>query len=129
MLLLDSDVMIDIIRRHPPARDWARAHAAEMMGLPGLVAMELLQGCRNQDEQRRPEAQLRSHVMYWPSLGDCERAYRDYAAFHLSHGLEILDALIAETAVGLGAALATFNGKHYRAIAALQVVEPYERGS
>ena len=40
----------------------------------------------------------------------------------------ILDALIAETAIGLGATLATFNTKHYKVIAALSVIEPYNRG-
>jgi hypothetical protein len=91
--------------------------------------MELLQGCRNQEEQQRLEAELASHIMYWPRPADCARAYRDYAAFHLSHGLEILDALIAETAIGLGATLATFNTKRYKVIAALSVTEPYNRGS
>jgi len=88
MLLVDTDVMVDIVRRHPPAWAWARSRAGETMGLPGLVAMELLQGCRNQEEQQRLETELASHIMYWPRPADCARAYRDYVAFHLSHGLD-----------------------------------------
>lgn len=63
MLLLDTDVMVDIIRQLPAARAWARSQGGEVMGLPGLVAMELLQGCHTQDEQRRLETQLRAHHM------------------------------------------------------------------
>jgi predicted nucleic acid-binding protein len=55
------------------------------------------------------------------------RAYSDFSARHLSHNLGILDALIAETAVGLDVKLATFNEGHYSGVAVLQSVRPYER--
>jgi predicted nucleic acid-binding protein len=86
------------------------------LALPGLVAMGLLQGCRNGAEQRRVERILRPYRVYWPSHADCERAFQDYAMYHLRHALGILDALIAETAVGLGVPLATFNDRHYRLV-------------
>lgn len=41
--------------------------------------------------------------------------------------LGLLDSLIAETAVGLGAQLATFNAKHYQAVSALRILQPYAR--
>jgi hypothetical protein len=34
---------------------------------------------------------------------------------------------IAETAVGLGVALATFNDRHYRVVSTLHTIQPYER--
>jgi len=42
----------------------------------------------------------------------------------LSHNLGILDALIAQTAVGLNVELATFNTKHYGVVDDLQNLEP-----
>lgn len=45
----------------------------------------------------------------------------------LSHELGILDALIAETAVGLNMELTTFNTKHYSIVATLQTIQPYAR--
>lgn len=127
MILVDTDVMVDIIRRHSPALDWLDALGTEVIGIPGLVAMELLQGCRDRDEQERLEHFLRPYQRYWPEQTDCARAFDDFAAYHLSHGLGILDALIAETALGLGIELASFNAKHYGVLAALQVIEPYRR--
>jgi predicted nucleic acid-binding protein len=127
MIGVDTDVMIDMLRQYAPAVEWLRSLGTEELALFGLVAMELLQGCRNRIEQQRVERQLRSYRLYWPSQTDCERAFQDYATYHLSHQLGILDALIAETAVGLGVTLATFNARHYRVVSALHTLQPYER--
>jgi len=127
MILVDTDVMVDVMRRHAPALAWLDSLNTGTIGIPGLVAMELLQGCRNREEQRRVENVLRSYTLYWPGWADCARAFDDFATYHLSHALGILDALIAETAVGLGVELATFNTKHYSVVSALQTIQPYER--
>jgi predicted nucleic acid-binding protein len=50
-----------------------------------------------------------------------------FAQLHLSHGLGLLDSLIAATAVGHGSALNTFNDRHYRMFAGLTIVRPYRR--
>ena len=118
---------IDILRRYEPAMVWLRALGSEELAVPGLVAMELLQGCRNRAEQQRVNRMLRPYRLYWPTQADCEWAFQDYATYYLSHQLGILDALIAETAVGLGVTLATFNEKHYRVMPTFQTIQPYER--
>jgi predicted nucleic acid-binding protein len=124
-MMLDTDIMVDILRGFPPAVAWLNALGATAVGLPGLVAMELLQGCRNRGEQQGVEAELHRFSLHWPTVADCTRALADFAASHLSHSLGLLDSLIAETAVGLGRPLATFNIKHYAAIPAVQTVQPY----
>jgi predicted nucleic acid-binding protein len=120
---LDADVMVDVARNHPPAIAWLMGVGS--VGLPGLVAMELLQGCRNLTVQRRLEKQLQRYPLYWPTLADCQRGYQDFAAYRLSHGLGLIDALIGATAVGCGETLATFNVKHFAVIAGLTTVQPY----
>lgn len=51
MILLDSDVMIDLLRQYPPAMRWLNSlDEEEEMVLPGYVVMELIQGCRNKRE-------------------------------------------------------------------------------
>jgi predicted nucleic acid-binding protein len=127
MILLDTDVLVDVLRRHPPATAWLASLGDETIGIPGLVAMELVQGCRDRQEQQKVESLLRPFVTYWPTQSDCARAFADFSAYHLSHGIGILDALIAETAAGLGLELATFNDKHYQAVDALQTMRPYTR--
>jgi len=127
MILIDTDVMVDVMRRYAPALAWLDTLDLETIGIPGLVAMELLQGCRNQKEQRQVERVLRPYILCWPSQASCARAFDDFAAYHLSHNLGILDALIAQTAVGLDVELATFNTKHYGVVSGLQTIQPYNR--
>jgi predicted nucleic acid-binding protein len=123
-MLLDTDVMVDFLRGHVPAVNWLTSFSLPV-ALPGLVAMELLQGCRNQSEQQQLESELARFALFWPTLADCHRAYRDFAAYRLSTGLGLLDSLIGNTAVGLNEQLATFNVKHYTPISGLQIVQPY----
>jgi predicted nucleic acid-binding protein len=124
-MLLDTDVMIDVLRGHPPAVAWLAGLGTTPVGLPGLVAMELLQGCQNLSDQQRLEKQLLQFALHWPTSADCQRAYLDFAAHRLSHNLGLLDSLIGHTAVGLNDRLATFNLKHYGVIASLQAFQPY----
>jgi predicted nucleic acid-binding protein len=44
-----------------------------------------------------------------------------------SHHLGLLDALIAATAIGLGASLCTFNAKHFQMISGLTIEQPNVR--
>ena len=40
MILLDTDVMVDILRRFDSAIQWLNALQDQEIGVPGLVAME-----------------------------------------------------------------------------------------
>ncbi len=40
--LLDTNILIDIIRRYPPAIAWANANATQRFAIPSLVRMELV---------------------------------------------------------------------------------------
>ena len=125
MILLDTDVMVDILRGNEQAKIWLQS--VDEIGMPGFVAMELIQGCRNAREQRILEKELSAYQLYWPGAEDCNRAMKTFLSHHLSDNIGLLDALIGETAIGLNAELATFNVKHYRAINALQSLQPYMR--
>src|SRR5690242_19833507 len=118
MLLLDTDVLIDLQRRHPPAVVWYRA-LTDVPRVPGLVIMELIQDAQNRSQVREVLGLVRPLPIVWPTQADCDRALADFTAFHLSHRLGLLDALIAACALGLAATLCTFNVKHYRVISGL----------
>jgi predicted nucleic acid-binding protein len=57
MILLDTDIMIDLLRQYPPAVAWLNSLGDEEIVLPGFVAMEL-QGCDNKAEQNKVEKVL-----------------------------------------------------------------------
>jgi predicted nucleic acid-binding protein len=63
----------------------------------------------------------------WVTEVDCTRALSDFTVYQPSHSLGLLDALIANCAVGLGATLCNFNVKHYRVVPGLVIAQPYAR--
>lgn len=129
MILLDTDVMIDLLRQYPPAVAWLDSLGEEEIVLPGFVVMELIQGCRSKAEQEKVERELGAYGVAWPSPETCNEALSVFAGYHLSHGIGILDALIGQMAVALNLPLHTFNQKHYMAIPNLRTVQSYEKGS
>ncbi len=128
MLLLDTDILVDVLRRYPPAIAWLNSRT-DQVAVPGYVAMELFQGCRNKSEQERVQRVLRDFVVLWPLPDACSQALSIFADASLSHNLGILDALIGQLAVSLNLALHTFNEKHYAAIPNLKTTQPYARES
>lgn len=124
--VLDTDVLIDVQRGHAAALAWF-AGLSELPSVPGLVVMELIQGAQNAKQVREALRLTAPLPIIWPTEADCQRALADFTAFHLSHNLGLLDALIAACAVGLSAELCTFNDKHYRVVPGLVTVQPYVR--
>lgn len=126
MLLLDTDVLIDVQRGYAPALDWF-ANLAELPSVPGLVVMELIQDAKDTHQVRQALRLVSPLPVVWPTQADYDRALSDFTAYHLSHRLGLLDSLIAACAVGLSADLCTFNLKHYRVVPGLTTVQPYPR--
>lgn len=126
MNLVDSDVLIDVWRGHPPAKAWLAACTA-IPSVPGFVVMELVQDVKNGQELRQALRLAEYFPTVWPSEADLTAALANSTRFRLSHGLGLIDSLIAATAVGRGATLLTFNTKHYRFIPDLAIAQPYQR--
>lgn len=127
MILVDTDVMVDILRGHAPAMAWLGDLDDEQIVLSGFVVAELLQGCRNRKEQQKVERVIAPHLTAWPSSGTCDRALCVFSEWYLSHGLGIIDALIGQWAADMGEVLYTFNDKHYACIDGLVTKPPYNR--
>jgi predicted nucleic acid-binding protein len=126
MDMVDTDVLIDIQRGHTPALAWL-ARLTELPAVPGFVVMELVQDARNANEVRRALRLVAPFQVVWPGEADCARALSDFTAYHLSHALGLLDALIAACAVGRSSTLYTFNVKHYGVVPGLTISQPYTR--
>lgn len=126
VLVLDTDVLIDVQRNHPAALAWFSG-LTELPSVPGFVVMELIQGAKDARQVRQAVRLTAPLPVIWPTVADCQRALADFTAFHLSHSLGLLDSLIAACAVGLSAELCTFNDKHYRVVPGLVTVQPYVR--
>jgi len=126
MFLLDTDILIDVQRGHPPAVSWFKS-LVELPSIPGLVAMELIQDARNSVQVRRALKLVAPLPIVWPTKTDCDQALSNFTAFHVSHNLGLIDSLIGACAVGLSATLCTFNVKHYKVVPGLSMEQPYAR--
>jgi predicted nucleic acid-binding protein len=126
MELVDTDVLIDVQRGHSPAVAWF-AGLTDLPAVSGFVVMELIQDVQNSRQVRSALKLVAPLQIVWPSEADCMRALSDFAAFHLSHGLGLLDSMIAASSIGKSATLYTFNAKHYRVVPGIKLAEPYVR--
>lgn len=127
MVLLDTDIIVDLLRQYQPAVAWLKSLDDEEISLPGFVVMELIQGCSDRKEQDLLEKELCIYGVIWPSPETCDSALSVFLRFFLSHNLGVLDALVGQTAVALNLPLHTFNQKHYAVVPGLQTIQPYEK--
>jgi predicted nucleic acid-binding protein len=126
-LVLDTDVLIEILRGDSWAGEWLTSVESLVIGIPVVVWMEILVGARDKQEQRGLIEQLAGYTILQLESGDSERAQQWFEQFHLSHGVGILDCLIAAIAIRLSKPFYTFNLNHFRVIPGLEVQAPYER--
>ncbi|MES2767050.1 MAG: type II toxin-antitoxin system VapC family toxin [Bacteroidota bacterium] len=126
MILIDTDIAIDVLRSFPNAIAWLHT-LNEEIAISGFTAMELVQGCDNKTEQRAVEKFLKSVVVLWLEPDSGQQALAIFAKYHLSHKVGLIDALIAQTAIDVKADLHTFNVKHYAPIALLKTIQPYKK--
>lgn len=126
MYILDTDVLIDIQRGHSEALEWFSS-LESLPPVPGFVVMELIQGAQNNQQVQQVLKLVAPLPVIWPSEADCNRALSDFTAYHLSHSLGLIDALISATTIGSAGTLCTFNAKHYRVVPGLDMEQPYKR--
>ena len=120
-MLFDADVLIWMQRGNLKA-----ARAVDSAADPGLSVatyMELVEGARNKAELRAiRETMTRFGLAVLPlsdSIGHRAATYMD--EYRLKSGLDLVDALVAATAIENAQTLCTANVKHFRAIPDLSV--------
>src|SRR5690349_18252295 len=100
-MLLDSDILIDLLRQHPPAKAWFSG-LAEVPPVTGVAVGELAFGCRSAADLAALRRFLVPFPVVWPLEEDFRLAYTDFAEFRLSDGIGLLDAVSAVLAVRCG---------------------------
>lgn len=125
--MLDTDIFIDLQHNHAAAKAWYAAAPLGSFALPGYVLMELYQEARDKEELEATEWLVIGLPIVWPTEAECRQAVAHYRRLHLSHGLGLIDALVAATALSHQAILCTSNVKHFRHIPGLVTEQPYPR--
>jgi len=124
-VICDTDVVIEFFER---ARDRHRQTFGliSQIGEDNIVVsivtkMELIKGIKNREHERQVTKNLKrlSVLPLGHRIGT--RAESLLKTYHLSHGLAILDALIAATSIETGFPLFSYNAKDFRFIKGLRL--------
>jgi predicted nucleic acid-binding protein len=111
-LLVDTDVLIDVLRGHGDAVDWIRLRTRHVV-VSVITIAELYAGIKGSGEKQSLE-DLIGLFQILPVTAEIARQgglFRQQ--FRPSHGTGLADALIAATAVEQRAQLVTLNIKHF----------------
>jgi predicted nucleic acid-binding protein len=122
--LIDSDVLIDVSRGKPAARDYIDA-LPEGWAISQISALELIVGARDNRDLADIDTFLSAYVIV-PLRGSTgSRAYelliKRYAK---SYGLHVFDSLVAAIAIEEGLTLVTKNRRHFGMIEGLNLEVP-----
>jgi predicted nucleic acid-binding protein len=87
--------------------------------------MELVQGAADKVKRAQAIHFLSDFRIEHPTEDDNRWAMRQLARFHLSHSVQLQDAMIASVAVRLAVPLYSTNLKHFLPLPSLDARKPY----
>jgi predicted nucleic acid-binding protein len=123
--VIDSTVAIHILRGNPAARTWFAAQPVQLSTTP-VTWLEVIYGAPSKREQRRTKALLDQFDIEYLSEADMDWAMQQLLAYRLSHGIAILDCLIASVCYRLQVPLYTHNVRDMTILLGSSlVVKPY----
>lgn len=127
LLLVDSDILIDVLRKEPLAVNVLGALLMEGPVVVSVISrMEAIRGCLNREMQQQAERLLKQLELVGLDAQIATRADQLVTQYFLSHRLAVADALIAATAIVYELPLLSKNQKDFRFLdkAGLQLL-PY----
>lgn len=123
--VLDTSVLIDLLRGFPPAIDWFASLGRQQVAITPVVWMETVQGAANRVKRAQAIHLLRRFRIEHPTQDDNRWAMRQTARFYLSHGIQLQDAMIASVAARLAVPLYTTNLRHFQPLPSVDARKPY----
>ncbi len=123
--ILDTSVLIDLLRAFPAATDWFAGLGRQRLAITPVVWMETIQGAVNREKRDQAIRFLRQFRIEHPTEDDNRWAMRQTARFYLSHSIHLQDAMIASVAARLAVPLYTTNLKHFQPLPTIDAKKPY----
>ncbi len=121
--LLDTSIIVDVLRKYQPARDWLAKHPEP--GISHFVWLEVLDGVPNKRAQLEVLQILRHFEKILPIEDDLDWAIQQSIHYKLSHNIGTMDLLIASASHRLQIPLYTTNLKHFSPLLGTLAQKPY----
>lgn len=125
MVLLDSDILIDYLRRYPPALAFFKDLDLKEAAISTITHLELIRGCKKKINAQTVDKLVKNFITIDISPAISKKSVKIYRHFKWHTHLEIGDAFIAATAITSKAILLTRNLKHFQTLEGLKLVKPY----
>lgn len=128
MIVLDSDIVIDVIDQREPAFGFvAKLQAGgEVIGTTSINAAELLRGVAPRSRAAERVARVLAALQEVPFGPAASRRFGAlmHAADRAGAPLPVVDGLIAAATLECGGRLVTGNARDFGRVAGLEVMEP-----
>lgn len=123
-VLIDSAILVDVLRAHGPAMQWL-ATDVQQKGVTPIAWMELVAGSPNLAAQRNATRLLTQFELVYLVEQDFDWAMEHQLTYQLSHGVGVLDCLIASVSHRLNLPLYTGNLRHFTPLIGALAQKPY----
>lgn len=122
-VLIDTSVIIGVLRQHSSAMALARKVQGWPKSVTEFVIAEVLAGARDKREFHALLAHMRDHFQWLPRNDREQAVFLDILLRHGPHkGVHIVDYHIASAAIAHGIPLLTLNRKHVSFIEGLELI-------
>jgi predicted nucleic acid-binding protein len=122
--LVDSNVIIDLIRGHIPAQAWLTTVMDDLF-ITSITQLEVIYGARDKRAVQITLGLLRQFDLVYLTQSDQQLAYQYMLNQRLSHNVELTDCLIAAACARMRSPLYTRNLKHMRPLLGDLAISPY----
>lgn len=123
--IVETSIIIDLLRDFAPAVNWYAKQENPLLAVTPIVWMEAVGGGRTKDKRVKAARLLQRFHMVFPERGDMEWAMKAQMQYELSHGVGMMDCLIAAPCLRLQIPLYTRNMKHFRPLLSQLTQSPY----
>jgi predicted nucleic acid-binding protein len=122
--VVDTTVPIHLLRNNPTALSWIAAQPK--LAVTPISWMEIMYGAPGKKGQERSVKLLNEFEMVYQTQADMDWAMRQLRTYRLSHGVAIMDCLIASVCYRLKVPLYTHNVKDMTVLlGSTLVIKPY----
>lgn len=121
--LLDTAIVVDVLRRYPPAVAWLGQQG--QLGISTVVWLEIIEGASDRQAEQNALLLLRRFERVEMTTEDMDWAIRQLLRLHLSHGVDAMDCLIASVSQRMEIPLYTRNLKHFAPLVGDLARQPY----
>lgn len=123
--IVETSVIVDLLRSYQPAIAWYQQQTQPILGITPIIWMEVIGGGQNKAERLRAARLLQRFTMTYFVQQDLDWAMQQQMIYELSHGISMMDCLIASISERLQVPLYTHNLKHFTPLIGNLAQKPY----